>query len=162
MVHFYPCLARDKYGAILYVWYTLKSPWESIENALTGYHLSSKIIALGPDSGSGRTACECTKCYWTVHFIFIFLDRRREWEGGGGEGKGERENLKQTPCSVWSPVWSWISWLLRSWPEPKFSQMLNWLSHPGALWVVHFKIAKMVSFMLYKFSPSTALSRMHM
>lgn len=30
-----------------------KKPWESIENILTGYNLSNKIIALGPDSFNG-------------------------------------------------------------------------------------------------------------
>lgn len=43
-------------------YYMYAIPRESTENALTGYNLSYKMIALGPDSGNGCTACESSKC----------------------------------------------------------------------------------------------------
>ena len=43
----------------------------------------------------------------------------------------EEERTPSKLLSTQSPRWSSISWTLRSWPDLKWSQMLNRLSHPG-------------------------------
>ena len=75
-------------------------------------------------------------------FCFKFvreIEREVGKEGGrggacdsGGEGQRESENLKQAPCSGWSPMQGWIPWL---WDHDLSrnlkSKALTCLSHPG-------------------------------
>ena len=52
--------------------------------------------------------------YISKHFLmFIYLEREKKrtctWVGEG-QGEMEKENPKQSPCSVWSPKWGLIPW----------------------------------------------------
>ena len=53
--------------------------------------------------------------YICIYRYIILRERERGREGGRErerererERKRERENLKQAPCSVWSPIWGSI------------------------------------------------------
>ena len=66
----------------------------------------------------------CFLCiYWNDHmdffeiFIYLFLERERVRERMSKRGRG-KENLKQTPCWVWSPIQC-----SRAWP---WDHNLNW------------------------------------
>ena len=74
------------------------------------------------------THCVIYFCYLKTFFFFNIF------EGGRAEGQRERdrENPKRSVQSVQSPPRDSISQTMRSWPEPKWSQTLNRLSHPGA------------------------------
>ena len=71
--------------------------------------------------------------------IYLFI-----WERGKGEGQREkkRENVKQTPCWSVEPNSGLhpMTHKIMTWAKIK-SQMLNWLSHPGALWFCIFYVA---------------------
>jgi len=58
-------------------------------------------------------------------YLFIYL----EWVGG--EAGGERESQADSALSM-EPDTGPHPTTLRSWPEPKLSQTLNWMSNPDA------------------------------
>ena len=73
------------------------------------------------------------KVFYCFKDLFIW---EREWAHGGGvvQREKEEENLKQTPCWVWSLIWGLNPITLRSWPEPKprVRCSTNWASRcPG-------------------------------
>lgn len=70
---------------------------------------------------------------WGVFKIYWFERERRCARESGGRGRG-KELQADSPQSVSPMVWEGGINLLtmRSWPQPKSSQMLNWLAHPGA------------------------------
>ena len=70
---------------------------------------------------------EFHRCFLLLLLDFFFIE-------GEGQRERERENLKQSPCTVQSPIAGFHLTTLGSWPEPKSRvQMLYQLSHPGAL-----------------------------
>ena len=69
-----------------------------------------------------------TACLLDCLFVFLFVcfERQREREG-------ERESQSGSTLAVQSQIWGSKPQTMRLGPEPKTkSQMLNWLSYPGA------------------------------
>ena len=66
----------------------------------------------------------------------IYLrERANTWTRGGAEGEGregEKGSLSRLPAELVAQGRAWFPKTLRLWPEAKLSQLLNWLSHPGA------------------------------
>ena len=70
-----------------------------------------------------------------IHFLkdLFILERERAEGGAEGEGQEEGEKQKQTPHWAWSPMQARShDPEIMTWAEIK-SQMLNGLSHPGAM-----------------------------
>ena len=67
-------------------------------------------------------------------FIYFWERQRQNVSGLGAERERETQNRKQAPgseLSAQSLIWGLNPWTMRSWPKPKLSQTLNWLSYPG-------------------------------
>ena len=71
--------------------------------------------------------------------LFSFIDLFIYLSGGGKEGEGEVENLQQTTAEQGAPHRAWSHEPeIMTWADIK-SQLLNRLSHPGALSLGPFK-----------------------
>ena len=127
-----PVFSKPKLSSLLNPFYFLSLFQLSALPSFPGHTCTLFIHLFNKQFWSFTLKCFCywAKKTWSL-FLSLFIYFEREWEQKRGRERGAKSQAGST-LSARSQTGGSSSPNMRSWPEPKSSQLLSLLGHPGA------------------------------